>query len=217
MTNFDFLNESPQFQAFGSVAAAAEHLLHIDPCACVLNCRRAMELAVKWMYRVDKGLEPPGHDSLVALMNGPSFREIIGEEVFERMEFIRRLGNLAAHSEKPITTEQAELCLENLFIFLDQVAYFYAEAYHPRRFDRSLLELTEEEALSFVSGAKAPPPPLTENELVLAEELTHRRTAHQPTFVPKPLDLSNDATRKLYLDILMQEIGWCEGLDWLIE
>lgn len=210
MTNFDFLTKDPQFHTFASVAIAAEHLLHIDPSSCVLNCRRAMEFAIKWMYSVDTGLEKPERDSLVSLMNEPSFREVVGSEIFERMEFIRKLGNLAAHSDQGITQSQAELCLENLFIFLDQIAYFYAEEYQTQRFDRSLLELTVEEALSFVPNAK-------QQVKETAKDLTQRRKAHQSSFIPKPLDLSAEETRKIYLDILLQEAGWCEGLDWLIE
>ena len=213
MTNFDFLNKDPQFHTFASVAIAAEHLLHIDPSSCVLNCRRAMEFAVKWMYSVDKGLEMPGRDSLLSLMNGASFQEVVGPEIFERMEFIRKLGNLAAHSGEGISKEQAELCLENLFIFLDQIAYFYAENYQSQRFDRSLLDLTVEEALSFVPNSEHKEQQYKE----ASDDLTQRRMAHQPSFVPKPLDLSKDEARKIYLDILMQEAGWCEGLDWLIE
>ena len=69
MTNFDFLTSDPQFNTFSSVAVSAERILHIDPAACVLNCRRAMEFAVKWMYSVDKALVMPYQDSLVSLMN----------------------------------------------------------------------------------------------------------------------------------------------------
>ena len=62
MTNFDIFTATPQFESFASVAISAERILHIDPSACVLNCRRAMEFAVKWMYSVDKALVmPSGH------------------------------------------------------------------------------------------------------------------------------------------------------------
>ena len=47
MTNFDFLKDIPQFAAFADVAVAAEKILMIDPEASVMNCRRAMEFAVK--------------------------------------------------------------------------------------------------------------------------------------------------------------------------
>ena len=56
MTNFDFLKSDLRFAAFADVAVSAEKILNIDISASVLNCRRAMEFAVKWMYSVDKAL-----------------------------------------------------------------------------------------------------------------------------------------------------------------
>ena len=139
MTNFDIFTSAPQFEPFASVAVSAERILHIDPSACVLNCRRAMEFAVKWMYSVDKALVMPYQDTLVSLMNTEDFRDIVGTDLWRRMDFIRRAGNNAAHSGKKITEEQAALCLENLYVFLDFVAYCYGENYTEGHFDRSLL------------------------------------------------------------------------------
>ena len=59
MTNFDFLLAYPQFEPFASTAVATERVLHIDIATCAVNCRRAMELAVKWMYAVNKQLVFP--------------------------------------------------------------------------------------------------------------------------------------------------------------
>ena len=46
MSNFKFLLSDPSFAPFAEVAMAAEKILHIDPAACILNCRRCMEFAV---------------------------------------------------------------------------------------------------------------------------------------------------------------------------
>ena len=100
MTNFDIFAANPQFDPFASVAVSAERILHIDPSACVLNCRRAMEFAVKWMYSVDKALVMPYQDSLVSLMNTEDFRDIVGADIWRRMDLIRRMGNNAAHTGK---------------------------------------------------------------------------------------------------------------------
>ena len=62
MTNFSFLQTEKDFETFSTPAIAAEQILHIDPAVCVLNCRRAMEFAVKWMYSVDKQLVTPYND-----------------------------------------------------------------------------------------------------------------------------------------------------------
>ena len=50
MPNFTRFLSNPQFTSFAEVAVSAEKIYAIDPAACVLNCRRSMEFAVKWMY-----------------------------------------------------------------------------------------------------------------------------------------------------------------------
>ena len=217
MTNFDFLKSTPDFASFADVAISAERLLHIDVDACVLNCRRAMEFAVKWMYSVDRELDEPYQDNLVSLMNDGKFREIVGQDIWKRMDIIRKIGNNAAHDDKRVTMEQAELCLENLFIFLDCVAYFYAPEYTEQAFDKSLLELTVDEALSFVPKQEIDIAKLIEENRALKDELTARRADQQQTYVPKPLDLSEYTTRKIYIDFMLEDAGWTEGKDWLNE
>ena len=217
MTNFDFLKSTPDFDTFSDVAISAEKILHIDVDSCVLNCRRAMEFAVKWMYSVDRDLVMPYQDNLVSLMNDEKFRDIIGNDIWRRMEFIRKLGNNAAHGVKKVTKEQAELCLENLFVFLDCIAYFYAPEYTEQQFDKSLLELTVDEALSFVPENEIDIAKLIEENKALKDELTARRAEQQQTYVPKPLDLSEYKTRKIYIDFMLQDAGWVEGKDWLNE
>ena len=139
MTNFDIFASISEFEPFASVAVSAERILHIDPSACVLNCRRAMEFAVKWMYSVDDALRLPYDDRLVSLMDSEDFQDIVGQDIWRRMKLIRQLGNHAAHSGRKITEEQAALCLENLYVFLDFVAYCYGENYTEGHFDCSLL------------------------------------------------------------------------------
>ena len=218
MTNFDIFTSAPQFEPFASVAVSAEKILHIDPAACVLNCRRAMEFAVKWMYSVDKGLVMPYQDSLVSLMNAEDFRDIVGTDIWRRMDFIRRIGNTAAHTGKKISEEQAALCLENLYAFLDFVAYCYAEHYTEGHFDHSLLTQPAETPAAPVQEApEVDLAALMAENAALKEQLTARRNQQQQTYVPKPLDLSEYKTRKIYIDTMLTDAGWTEGKDWLNE
>ena len=46
-TNFDLFTEEKDFAVFAEAAVAAERIYRIDPAACAMNCRRAMECAVK--------------------------------------------------------------------------------------------------------------------------------------------------------------------------
>ncbi len=217
MTNFDFLKKDKRFGKFAEVAIAAENILYIDVDSCVLNCRRAMEFAVKWMYSIDRDLVMPYQDTLVALMNDEKFKDIVGIDIWRRMDFIRKVGNSVAHAGKKVTVEQAELCLENLYYFLDLVAYFYADEYTERKFDKTLLTLTPQEALSFVPDSDIDLAALIEENKSMKAELSARRAEQQQTYVPKPLDLSEYKTRKIYIDFMLQDAGWVEGKDWLNE
>lgn len=217
MTNFDFLTTDPQFDTFSSVAVAAEKTLHIDTSTSVMNCRRAMEFAVKWMYSVDGSLVKPYQDKLVSLINTGEFRDIVGTDIWRRIDFIRRMGNNAAHTGKKVTREQAELCLENLYIFMDFVACCYAKEYTQSSFNHELLnEKPTEPAPSVVLHDINFEALLAENEALKAE-LTLRREEQQPNYVPNPLDKTEYKTRKLYINEMLIEAGWTEGKDWINE
>ncbi len=218
MTNFDFLKKQPQFDSFANVAISAEKILHIDMEASVINCRRAMEFAIKWMYSVDGSLVLPYQDTLVSLMSTEEFRDIVDPDLWRRLDFIRKVGNNAAHNGKKITLDQAKLCLENLYIFLDFVAHCYAKDYTEGEFHAELLEEQKQPVLEEV-------PPISEINLkaliaenqALKEQLTARREEQQQTYVPKPLDLSEYKTRKIYIDTMLMDAGWIEGKNWINE
>lgn len=218
MTNFDFLKKEPQFDSFADVAISAEKILHIDMEASVINCRRAMEFAIKWMYSVDGSLVMPYQDTLVSLMSTEEFRDIVDPDLWRRLDFIRRVGNNTAHNGKKITLDQAKLCLENLYIFLDFVAHCYAKDYTEGEFHAELLEESKQPVLEEV-------PPISEIDLkaliaenqALKEQLTARREEQQQTYVPKPLDLSEYKTRKIYIDTMLVDAGWTEGKNWINE
>ncbi len=215
MTNFDFLTQDPQFDSFSSVAVSAEKILHIDVAACIINCRRAMEFAVKWMYSVDKELVLPWQDSLVNLMNTDEFRDIVSDDVWCRMELIRKLGNNAAHQGKKISAEQAQLCLENLFIFMDFVACCYGVDYEEKAFDASLIEKHTETLID--NAVEINFEQLLAENKALKEQLTARREEQQQNYVPKPLDLTEYQTRKIYIDAMLVDAGWIEGKNWINE
>ncbi len=64
------------------------------------------------------------------LKNDKQFRSFA--DLWKRMDFIRRCGNNAAHGGKKLGRDEAMLCLENLFIYLDYIAYCYSESYEER-------------------------------------------------------------------------------------
>ena len=217
MTNFDFLKGEAGFESFAEVAVSAEKLYNVDVDSCALACRRAMEFAVKWMYSVDRELKMPYQDTLVSLMGTEEFRDLVGADILRRMDFIRKVGNNAAHSGKKVTREQAALCLENLYYFMDMVAYFYAADYAEGEFNRALLEESGDKNARSVGGADIDLEKLIEENKALKAELSARREKQQPSYVPKPLLQSEYSTRKNYIDVMLTDVGWKEGKDWLNE
>ena len=217
MTNFDFLFLDEAFIPFAETAVAAEKIFPINAASCALTCRTAMENAVKWMYSVDRDLELPREVTLINLINDSTFRDIVGDDMWQRMDLIRRVGNIAAHSEKKVTSEQAELCVENLFWFLDGVAYTYAEEgkYKQVDFDRSLLTQHSEPVVN--KQAELDVQKLMEENQKLRDELTARREEQSKTYTPKPLEISEYKTRKIYIDSMLIDAGWSEGKDWINE
>ena len=233
-TNFDYLKTESKFSAFADVAISAEKIILLDPEASIMNSRRAMEFAIKWMYSVDSELEMPYQDNLQSLMNAEEYRQIVGQDLWKRMDYIRRCGNNVAHSSKRLGRDEAMLCLENLFIYLDYIAYCYSNQYEEHSFDKNIItdriqrakvsretanaakeELAKEQKKS--AKQKVDLRKLIAENAALKEELSARRQEQQPTYVPKPLDLTEYKTRKLYIDSMLMDAGWTEGKDWMNE
>lgn len=215
MTNFDFLLKEPKFNAFADVAISAEKLINIDISACVLNCRRAMEFAVKWMYSVDSSLVMPYQDALASLLSTEEFRDIVGQDILYRLDFIRKVGNNVAHSSKKVSLDQAKLCLLNLFVFLDFVAYCYADDYSANKYDASLLNSNSDKPVKSFDDIDFAT--LLEENKQLKEQLTSRRKEQKESYSPTPLERTEYDTRKIYIDTVLQELGWVEGRNWLNE
>ena len=212
MTNFDYLAKEPKFNSFSKVAIAAEKILRIDMESSVINCRRAMEFAIKWMYSVDKSLEMPYQDNLLSLMSTEDFHDLVDDALWKRLDLIRKVGNRAAHNGRKITEDEAKLCLQNLFIFMDYVSYCYSDFYEKRQYDINLLtEKHQEVVVSKVFDDDVDLKALIAENKALKEELTARRKEQQKTYVPKPLDLSEYKTRKIYIDSMLLDAGWTEG------
>ena len=217
MNNFSYLNQYPAFGSFAPAAIAAEQILSIDCAASALNCRRAMESAIKWMYAVDDSLKDPGDDTLITLMNQSDFKDMVGTDIFRRMDYIRRIGNQAAHDGTPVTRGMALLCLENLFVFLDFIAFCYAGDSGSHIFDASLVSVYQSESSAELTDTDTnvqDMSALIEENQALREQLTATRAEKRPDYTPHPLKLSEYQTRKLYVDAMLTDAGWIEGKDW---
>ena len=219
-TNFNFLKSAPQFATFADTAIQAELVLPISPAFAATGSRTALEFAVKWLYSVDNSLKKPYEDKLVTLINTDDFKDLLPHGLKFKIEYIRKLGNNATHNPGGVTADQAWLSLENLHSFMSFVAYCYATDYEETTFSKSVAPT--------VKPVETPITPPTEPEVdfetllnenfPVREKLTAKRI-HQlkKGYTVKPMDFTEDQTRKAYIDVMLQDAGWVRGVNWFDE
>lgn len=218
MTNFDYLLNESQFKDFVKIAIMAEKMATIEPASSIINCRRSMELAIKWMYSVDADLTTPYQDKLVTLMNTIDFKDIVDETTWQGLELIRRLGNVAVHTNKKVTSDEAVLCLKALHSFFDMLDYCYGSNYQKKDFDKSIIGKYQLEFIPDIAKeATISLETLTNKNKPLQKSMTAQRKAQRDTYNPKPFGISEYKTRKIYIDAMLAEAGWVEGENWVNE
>lgn len=82
MSNFHFLTENPRYNLFAAAAVDAENLLELSPSMSAAASRKALELAVKWVYAADKTLSTPYRDNIQSLIHEPSFRFAVDRDTW---------------------------------------------------------------------------------------------------------------------------------------
>ena len=73
LSQFVFLSQ--EWPAVFEPAAKAESLVYPDSRSSCFHARRALELAVHWLYKHDATLKLPYQDHLSALIHEPTFRQ----------------------------------------------------------------------------------------------------------------------------------------------
>ncbi|MFM8901061.1 MAG: DEAD/DEAH box helicase family protein [Burkholderiales bacterium] len=126
-SNFSFLQT--EWPALFAEASKAEVATLTDPRTACFYARRTLELAVAWLFQAEGGhhgkLQMPYKSDLSAFLFEPSFKVLVGPALHAKMDVIRKQGNHAAHSLRPITAPDATAVLRELF----QVAFWLARHY----------------------------------------------------------------------------------------
>jgi len=224
MTHFTFLQV--EWPAIFAASTKAEAAVHPDPRTACFYARRALELAVAWLYKHDSSLQLPYQDNLSALIHEPTFKALVGEAIFSKARIITRLGNQAVHSPKPIQQLDALAAARELFHVGYWLARTYAREARPEpgltfssetlptavplpkqtitQLQRLETELRErDEKLSVLLADKSA---LDEELKRLRAEVTEARQAAQSQ--PDTHDYSEAKTRDYFIDLLLKEAGW---------
>ena len=224
MSQFSFLK--PEFPTIYESAHKAFRTAYRDPRTACFYARRALELTVNWLYKYDTSLRLPYQDNLSALIHEPTFKELVGEAVFNKAKFIIRLGNLAVHNERAVPANDAINAVREFFHVAYWLAHTYGRTHKPEaglQFDPQAIpqeatlpkqtvaqlqkletELSDrDEKLSILLADKN----AIDDELKrLRAELIAIKQAN--TVQPDTHDYSEAQTRDLFIDLLLKESGW---------
>jgi type I restriction enzyme R subunit len=225
MSQFQFLQaEWPDVFA---AAKKAEELVHPDARASCFYARRALELAVHWLYKHDSSLRLPYQDHLSALIHEPTFRQAVGPAVFTKVRVIKDLGNLAVHSHRPVRQYDALAAVRELFHFSYWLAHTYGRGAKPEpglafdadrvaqapadagRKSREQLQRLEEQLRERDEKLAA----LLADKSALDAELERAREAvakakKANAAQPDKHDYSEAQTRDYFIDLLLAEAAW---------
>ena len=216
MSNFDFLKDTKEYALFAPAAIEAERVYTSAPAMCAVGCRKALELAVKWVYSADTTMQMPYKDNLQSLIHEPSFRFAVDYNTWRKLPFIIKLGNLAVHTEKSVQKSDALASLQGLFEFVEWIDYCYGPNYEERKFDETIIpteqvvvdtkKIKEQESLLGEKDAEIDA--LRKEIEQMSGQYTAEKEQHQQERSFQSEDLSEFKTRKIYIDVDMKQMGW---------
>ena len=216
MSNFGFLKMKKEYELFSPACVEAEKIYASAPAMCAVGCRKALELAVKWVYSADKTMKMPYKDNLQSLIHEQSFRFAVDSNTWGKLPFIIKLGNLAVHTERNVQPSDALASMKGLFEFVQWIDYCYGSDYQERVFDESLIP-TEKVAVdtwkikkqeSLLGEKEAEIEALRKQIEQMSAQYTAEKEKHQQERSFQPEDLSEFQTRKIYIDVDLKFMGW---------
>jgi len=219
--NFEFLKDKPEYKLFSHACVEAERVLETSPAMAAIGCRRALELAIKWVYSADNTMKMPYKDNLQALIHEPTFKFSVTRQTWEKLPYIIKLGNLAAHTEKSISKSDAVLSLSALFEFIQWIDYCYGTNYQERQFNEAdipaekvvLDEARIREMNCLLEQKESEIEALREKVASMSARLTRNKDKNKEERSFIPVDISEFDTRKKYIDVDLRQLGWVLGDD----
>ncbi len=216
MSNFEFLKFTAEYALFAPSCMEAEKIYASVPAMCAVGCRKALELAVKWVYSADNTMKMPYRDNLQSLIHEPDFRFAVDHNTWGKLPFIIKLGNLAVHTGRSVQAADALASLRALFEFVQWIDYCYGSDYRERVFDETLIptekivvdtrKIREQESL--LGEKEAQIKALRRQIEQMSAQYTAQKEQHKQERTFEAEDLSEFGTRKTYIDVDMKEMGW---------
>ncbi|MBK8968692.1 MAG: DEAD/DEAH box helicase family protein [Lewinellaceae bacterium] len=235
-SNFHFLTGA--WAAFADTAREAEQNALLRPMYAAVLCRKGAEQWVQWLYRNDPDLELPYDTSFNALLHHPDLKALLGQELFQAFDLIRRTGNNAAHSKAKIKAGEALLVVKKLYRIARWTVKLYSETTPDiPDFDTNLVPKADpaqaiadktraelqaiearwqEESKAVQEELEARDRQIRELQDQLAKaqlqaaanQVRNRKAQNQAQLPLLPPDPDEAETRKFYINQLLREAGW---------
>jgi type I restriction enzyme R subunit len=231
-TNFHFLEQ--EWPTIYEEAVNAEEHVFKQPKYSAILSRSCLEKMVHWLYENDADLVLPYDKSLSSLIHDYSFKANINERIFREINLIRKIGNSAAHGGK-VSESSSMITIKALHTFAVFLARYYGEfKYEINAFDESQLTTGDEEKIlkqqvdlmrkqleeqaerfkaeqakleERINASEAEKEKLVQVQQVATERKQERQQSLELNKAV-PLNIPEAVTRKIYIDLLLQEAGW---------
>lgn len=222
MSNFGFLADKKEYELFAGAAIEAEKVYASSPAMSALGSRKALELAVKWVYAADDSIQMPYRDNLQSLIHEQSFIDAVDRNTWYLLKPIVQLGNMAAHTEKNISAADAVMSLKGLFQFIEWIDYCYGTDYVERKFDINAIPLHKvsldvkkiKEQESLLNEKDSEIERMRKQIEEMSAQLTKGKEKHEEERTFKSDTLSEFETRRQFIDIDLKSMGWVfDGAD----
>ncbi|MGO1562225.1 MAG: DEAD/DEAH box helicase family protein [Actinomycetaceae bacterium] len=227
MGNFEFLRVAvPQLY---EASARAESYLTSDPRSACFYSRRAVEQLVDHLYDL-LDLPEPYRDDLAARIHEAPFQTAVGVGIATKLDLVRRKGNEAVHSERPVRPDVAVAVLRELFHVMVWATFHHSPRpdlaptgtqLDPALAARSaplsheevvgLAQKFQEQDEAYARELAARDETLAQREAEIArlqEQVAGAQAEAAAAGARDDHDYQESETRDLFIDVLLAEAGW---------
>ena len=200
MKNFDYLKDIEPLKDLYTFCNAAEDSQQTNHDVCALNCRRALEWIVKTIYKL-KHVKIEARTSLLELICGEPFMQFVGNDdrMMMAIHYVRKIGNKAAH-DGGVKKRESFFSLVNLYHVVGGILLKLRVLDALAPFDKALIPSSP----TLATLPKTHHPTAPESFACMVNE----GDVEAPKDIAGKVDYSEEETRRLFIDLLLEEAGW---------
>ena len=211
MSNFSFLVH--EFETLKNNAVKSETYAVADPEVSAICSRKALETTVKFIYKIDNDLDTKfaKKSELAKLIDDRDFLDIIPSEFVDELQFIRKLGNQAVHSNQTISSKNSMYANKCLYKFQRWMVEVYSSYEVEENYDMTkLLPVKSTETKEELLAKSKEQEELEEQNTQLQAQIEALK-AQIPNKKVAPVrveGLNEKETRQKLIDLELKEAGY---------